>query len=205
MNAKRLDQAGRARRNRRWAAPLGDLPAALAFPLPAFLLALVASCLFACLLAGLLASCASRSQPATTTPIARVPGEAPIANVPAADSMMAGALAAARAARLDPEDLLALGAGPPQVLGSGILFTYADRSVRTVYVAGTFNGWVPNQHELARRRAADSLWVGFVPLPSRGRHLYKFLADGRRWVVDPANPERAGDGAGGVASVVVVP
>jgi hypothetical protein len=44
-----------------------------------------------------------------------------------------------------------------------------------------------------------------VPLPVRGRYVYKFLIDGRRWVMDPANPERGGDGAGGLASVVVVP
>jgi hypothetical protein len=74
-----------------------------------------------------------------------------------------------------------------------------------VFVAGTFNGWVPNQHGLARRGVADSLWVGFVPLPPRGRYQYKFLLDGRRWMVDPANLERGRDGAGGAASVVVVP
>jgi hypothetical protein len=125
--------------------------------------------------------------------------------LPGADSLLPAALDVALAAGLAPEDLAALAPSPPRVLPGGILFTCGERSARSVFVAGTFNGWVPNQHELARRRSADTLWVGYVPLPPRGRYVYKYLLDGRRWIVDATNPDRGGDGAGGAASVVVVP
>jgi hypothetical protein len=81
-----------------------------------------------------------------------------------------------------------------------------------VAVAGTFNGWVPTANPLQRRTLApapgaapapDSLWYAVVPVP-RGRHRYKFLVDGNRWIPDPANPDRTSDGSGGVASSLVV-
>lgn len=151
-----------------------------------------------------IAACASRSQ--TAAPTAGSAGQpARVPEARAADSMAAGTLAVARTAQLSAEDLAALVPSPPRLLSGGILFTCAERSARSLFVAGTFNGWVPNQHELVRRGANDSLWVGFVPLPPRGRYVYKYLLDGRRWIVDPGNPDRSGDGAGGVASVVVVP
>ena len=51
--------------------------------------------------------------------------------------------------------------------------------------------------------APDSLWYALVPVP-RGRHRYKFLVDGNRWIADPANPQQSGDGSGGIASVLDV-
>jgi len=101
--------------------------------------------------------------------------------------------------------------GPPELRGTAFLFTYVSRRARSVAVAGTFNGWIPTANPLARRALVpatgaappDSLWYALVPVP-RGRHRYKFLVDGNRWLVDPANPKQSGDGSGGVASVLDV-
>jgi hypothetical protein len=142
-----------------------------------------------------LGSCAARSGTGDTSG-AGAPVAGPSAAPPAPGGLPGSGF--------DPAEVAALAPGPPRVLAGGILFTFVDPSARSVSVAGTFNGWVPNQHELGRLGGEDSLWAGVVPLPSRGRYLYKFLVDGRRWVTDPA-AERASDGAGGQASVVVVP
>ncbi len=109
---------------------------------------------------------------------------------------------------MEREAIAALVPGPPRPWRSGAyLFTLVEAGALSVAVAGSFNGWVPSEHFLARRSVAgspDSLWYGLLPLP-RGRHAYKYLIDGRRWIADPSNRERTGDGGGGEASVVVVP
>ncbi|MFN3651871.1 MAG: S41 family peptidase [Armatimonadota bacterium] len=60
---------------------------------------------------------------------------------------------------------------------------------REVRVAGTFNSWTPELSPLVRKGDA---WTAEV-LVEPGRHAYKFVVDGR-WMVDPANPEREGEG-----------
>jgi hypothetical protein len=124
---------------------------------------------------------------------------------------------------LSPEALASLQAGAPKLLEEGVLFTFVSRRARSVAVAGTFNGWVPNSQLLVRRQSssgappagggmaagggevpADSLWYALVPV-SRGRHAYKYLVDGSRWLADPHNARQTSDGVGGVASVLVVP
>jgi 1,4-alpha-glucan branching enzyme len=110
--------------------------------------------------------------------------------------------------RLTPEELAALDAGAPRPTGDGdYLFTLDEPDAGFVSVAGTFNGWIPTQHHLVRRDSLggeDGLWYGLIALP-RGRHLYKYLVDGNRWVTDPANKQVTRDGFGSSASVVVVP
>jgi hypothetical protein len=123
---------------------------------------------------------------------------------------------------LSPDVLAGLRAGAPQLLDEGVLFTFVARRAHSVAVAGTFNGWVPNSHLLMRRQPpagaqaggvtaagggeapADSLWYALVPV-ARGRHAYKYLVDGSRWLADPHNARQTADGVGGVASVLVVP
>jgi 1,4-alpha-glucan branching enzyme len=114
--------------------------------------------------------------------------------------------------QLSPETLALLRPGPPQPYAGAYLFAYVSRRARSVTVAGTFNGWIPTANSLQRRALApspgaaavpDSLWYALVPVP-RGRHRYKFLVDGSRWIPDPANPDRTSDGSGGVASGLVV-
>ena len=141
------------------------------------------------------------------------PGAAPAgASGASAGSADRGPAAPDSLPQLSPAELAALTKGPPELRGSAYLFTYVSRRARSVAVAGTFNGWVPTANPLARRALApaaggdaapDSLWYALVPV-ARGGHRYKFLVDGNRWLVDPANPKQAGDGSGGVASVLTV-
>jgi hypothetical protein len=58
---------------------------------------------------------------------------------------------------------------------------FAD--AKTVCLAGDFNDWTPNA--LQMKRVGDA-WTFKVHL-SIGKHLYKFIVDGR-WIKDPANP-----------------
>jgi glycosidase len=59
-----------------------------------------------------------------------------------------------------------------------------------VTLAGSFNGWNTDSHPMAR--AADGSFELFVPLPP-GRVEYKYVVDGK-WMPDPANSQRSGDG-----------
>lgn len=53
---------------------------------------------------------------------------------------------------------------------------------QTVYLAGTFNDWNPSNFPM-QREGED--WVFPVHL-STGKHLYKFIVDGK-WILDPTN------------------
>ncbi len=87
----------------------------------------------------------------------------------------------------------------------------AERVVRSVHVAGTFNadaegvwpatvaagGW-------PMARDAQGLWSAKRPLEN-GRYLYKFVIDeGAEWIADPGNPEREPDNFDGFNSVLTV-
>ncbi len=69
----------------------------------------------------------------------------------------------------------------------------AEPSVKSVTLAGTFNGW--NSSALPLKRGADgTTWRLILPLRP-GRHLYKFVLDGTHWTADPnAQTELDGDG-----------
>ena len=60
--------------------------------------------------------------------------------------------------------------------------------VCSVHVAGTFNGWNPNANALEGPEENGHFRTALV-LP-KGRHEYKFVINGERWMSDPANPER---------------
>ncbi len=151
--------------------------------------------------------------PASMPPPAPSPTPAPAAAAAPGDTLN----------RLPLGVVASLQAGAPQLLEGGVLFTFVSRRARSVAVAGTFNGWVPNSYPLVRRQPssaappaagasgvrpaeapADSLWYALVPV-ARGRHSYKYLVDGNRWLADPQNARQTSDGGGGVASVLVVP
>jgi 1,4-alpha-glucan branching enzyme len=51
-------------------------------------------------------------------------------------------------------------------------------------------------------RIEDGLWEARLTAAPPGRHSYKFLLDGERWLVDPANPARATDETGNWNSVI---
>lgn len=74
----------------------------------------------------------------------------------------------------------------PHKTPHGIRFTFeGGPDVETVAVAGTFNSWVGDAAPLAK--VGPSTWQGTVPA-NPGRHHYKYVVDGRHWIVDPANP-----------------
>ena len=63
---------------------------------------------------------------------------------------------------------------------------------------GVHQGSLPYSIETGFWRTAP------MHLPA-GRHTYKFLLDGQRWLDDPDNPRKTPDGLGSLNSVVVVP
>ena len=74
----------------------------------------------------------------------------------------------------------------PQKTARGIRFTFeGGAGIDSVAVAGTFNSWVGDSAPLTRVGAAT--WQGTV-VARPGRHHYKYVVNGRDWIVDPANP-----------------
>lgn len=85
------------------------------------------------------------------------------------------------------------------------VFDPHGRSLTSVYVAGSFNGW-PASLDAApgwtlSRDPSSSLWTGTFPLPS-GTHAYKFVLDQTDWVADERAPASEPDGYGGQNSVL---
>lgn len=96
------------------------------------------------------------------------------------------------------EAVLAIAVQP----ADGHTFTFRDTggSVQKVSVAGQFNGWNTDSHQL--RPAGGGSYELFVRLPA-GSHPYKLVVDGE-WILDPSNPEKLDDGTGNENSVARV-
>ena len=96
------------------------------------------------------------------------------------------------------EGVLLIGVQP----ADGYTFTYrpTDPKVSKVTVAGQFNGWNTESHQL--EPAANGTYELFVRLPP-GSHPYKLVIDGV-WSIDPANPEKNDDGTGNANSIARV-
>lgn len=74
----------------------------------------------------------------------------------------------------------------PQKTARGIRFTFeGGPDVQSVAVAGTFNSWVGDAAPLTRVGA--STWQATVPA-NPGRHHYKYVVNGKEWILDPSNP-----------------
>ena len=74
----------------------------------------------------------------------------------------------------------------PQKTARGIRFTFeGGTGIDAVAVAGTFNSWVGDASPLTRVGATT--WQATVPA-GPGRHHYKYVVNGREWILDPANP-----------------
>jgi len=70
-----------------------------------------------------------------------------------------------------------------------------------VAIVGDFNGWDENATPMLHRNGDDS-WSAQVPL-TPGRHVYAFVIDGTRWLVDPLAPQVPDSGFGPSNAVVV--
>lgn len=94
---------------------------------------------------------------------------------------------------------------------SGVITTLADHDVRfdltlpkgakQVAIVGDFNGWDAKATPMARREA-DGSWSARIPL-APGRHVYAFVVDGTRWIIDPLAPQAPDDGFGPTNAVVI--
>ena len=91
----------------------------------------------------------------------------------------------------------------PQVSGAGVVFSLHEHEASRVEVLGSWNGWTRPGLEAAMKEAG--FWQTQPAKLANGRHSYKFLLDGHRWLDDPGNPKKKPDGLGGLNSVVDVP
>jgi 1,4-alpha-glucan branching enzyme len=71
---------------------------------------------------------------------------------------------------------------------------------KSVFVAGSFNEWNPQQTPLAP--AGNGKWIGDLSVKP-GRHEYLFVVDGQ-WVPDPRAKEFVQNPFGGKNSLLVV-
>lgn len=74
-------------------------------------------------------------------------------------------------------------------------------TAREVAIVGDFNGWDDKATPMASR-ATDGTWSARIAL-APGRHVYAFVVDGQKWVVDPLAPQVADDGYGPANAIVV--
>ncbi len=105
-------------------------------------------------------------------------------------------------------DLFGLAGSTPETTPSAdcnrrhFAFDSMGRTLRTVHLAGTFNGWSPTAWPLTRD-ATSGEWT-LDQTVANGTHQYKFVLDGSEWVRDPRNAMTASDGFGGQNSVLTV-
>ena len=88
----------------------------------------------------------------------------------------------------------------PRVEGTRVFFAYHDDAAASVAIAGDFNAWAPEPLE----PVGDGTWRTSRSAPPTGRHRYKLIVDGRRWIADPGNGLRESDPYGGSNSILVV-
>lgn len=81
--------------------------------------------------------------------------------------------------------------------GLACFFLPGNTSAEKVYLSGSFNQWSTMEMPMEKTLLG---WEQCVPLPP-GKHLYKFIVDGR-WMSDPNNKNRVSDGHRGHNSVV---
>lgn len=93
----------------------------------------------------------------------------------------------------------------PAVIGRDVTFFFRteDADVRTVHLAGSFNGWSSRKEALTLVDAPD-LWSITRHFDAPGAYSYKFVVNGREWVDDPENLNREPDGFGGYNTRVVL-
>jgi 1,4-alpha-glucan branching enzyme len=87
---------------------------------------------------------------------------------------------------------------PPQP--GRVSFQLVKPDAQTVYVAGSFNGWKPEQTPLVK--TGNGRWVGDLTVQP-GRHEYLFVVDGQ-WLPDPNARETVQNPFGGKNSVLTV-
>ena len=82
-------------------------------------------------------------------------------------------------------------------------FTFTSgKSYQAVYLAGTFNNWSNgvNPMKVGPDGRTWNLSLNLTP----GKHLYKFVLDGKEWITDPKAAANEDDGNGNVNSVLLI-
>jgi 1,4-alpha-glucan branching enzyme len=79
----------------------------------------------------------------------------------------------------------------PQITKGGVLFQCYAPDAFIVYLAGDFNDWGQNRDGLVfdpqfamNGPDTNGVWRAEIDLKP-GRHLYQFVIDGDRWIIDP--------------------
>jgi len=67
-------------------------------------------------------------------------------------------------------------------------FSLYAPDVKSVYLAGDFNGWQPDANDYRLRKFKGDIWKKMLKLKP-GRYEYQFVVDGQWWC-DPANDNR---------------
>lgn len=83
-----------------------------------------------------------------------------------------------------------------------VQFAFADRTAKSISVAGDFNDWDAAATQL-RDTDGDGVWTGLIALRP-GRHKYMFVVDGERWVTDPEAESYVDDGFGMRNAVIAI-
>jgi len=105
------------------------------------------------------------------------------------------ALSTGTCASVTPE-LLAPALGP-----EGVTFAYYEPGARSVAVAGTFNGWAPNEVHMEQDAG---VWMVTIPLES-GEYPFMYVINGEQWITPPKADDFVPDGFGQTNGVVIVP
>ena len=82
----------------------------------------------------------------------------------------------------------------PYVKGESVTFYYVDSQAKSVSVAGDFNGWNTTRDLLTKENR--SLWKLEKKISSGGSYRYKFVIDGKKWLIDKENENKEPDGFG---------
>lgn len=90
----------------------------------------------------------------------------------------------------------------PRPVAGGMRFTYLAPTANTVYVVGSFNGWVKGATSM-KREGKTGVWLAEVMIRP-GEHTFMYLVDGKEWVVPPLAEDFVIDGFGQINGVVIV-
>ena len=90
----------------------------------------------------------------------------------------------------------------PRPVTGGVRFTCLAPMASTVYVVGSFNGWVKGATPM-KRMGETGVWVVDVSLKA-GEHTFMYLVDGKEWMVPPLAEDFVTDGFGQTNGVVIV-
>ncbi len=93
-------------------------------------------------------------------------------------------------------------AGAPDPNALTVTFRLHAPDAQSVALAGSFNGWQPDELTLTGPDATGH-WSATVELPA-GQHEYMFLVDGDEWRSDPTAPFFRPDGFGRNNAVIEV-